>query len=232
MRSSQNDLQTFVYSVAHDFRRPISQIRTIAELLQENLGERVQGETAELLGWMMTASDNALLMMERLLIFSRLATQKSVQNNVDVAQLCEAVVQHELLPALSTPAPVIDLQVERGTFIYADADIIRCLVRELVSNALVYGAGTSVQIRAARVDECFLLAVRDGGEGIDPRQLEGALRPFGRLVAEDAQHVGLGLNCVQRIAEMIDGELEFKQLHPGFEVTMRCPHRSVQAAAS
>jgi K+-sensing histidine kinase KdpD len=121
---------------------------------------------------------------------------------------------------------VVELAIEDDLHIVADPDVTRRLVAELLDNALRYGGSHSPVFISATCDsESFMLKVCDGGDGIPAAQLEAALRPFGRLVAEDARHVGMGLNYCVRIAELWAGELTFKQLQPGFEVAPKVPQQ-------
>jgi len=102
------------------------------------------------------------------------------------------------------------LRGDAGTQVWADPIWIELIFRNLLSNALKYGAGQPIEVRwqtepdGARV----VLEVQDRGIGI-PVELQPALfRPFSRGQNVGAiQGTGLGLSLAERAAVACGGEL-------------------------
>jgi signal transduction histidine kinase len=87
--------------------------------------------------------------------------------------------------------------------------LLRRMVRNLLENAVRYGAGTPIEVRLARVGDAALrLDVCDGGPGIPEPERERIFEPFYRIAgaSEAAGGVGLGLALVRQIARRHGGE--------------------------
>lgn len=221
--ATQTEMQEFVYSVSHDFRRPMQQIKTIAELLSDRLDGTMDAESAELFEYLGLAADSALLMINRLLEFSRLSTRERTARKIDLAQLATSIVNHEAALRERADRPMVEITIDAPVTINADVDLLRILISELLTNALCYGKGSPVAIAADEEGGQIVLSVRDHGKGIPPEHLDVALRPFGRLEAEDLDHVGLGLNCCLRSAKILGGSIEFVDAAPGLKAIIRLP---------
>jgi signal transduction histidine kinase len=98
-------------------------------------------------------------------------------------------------------------------------------VRNLIDNAVKYGAGARVSLR---VESSFLeIAVADEGPGIPEDQRRRAIEPFERLSTAretDSGGFGLGLAIVRAIAEGHEGGLALAKNEPhGLVATIRLP---------
>jgi signal transduction histidine kinase len=85
------------------------------------------------------------------------------------------------------------------------------MVRNLLENAVRYGAGSEVEVRLERVGDAALrLDVCDGGQGIPEPERERIFEPFYRIAgaSEAAGGVGLGLALVRQIARRHGGDAQ------------------------
>ena len=88
--------------------------------------------------------------------------------------------------------------------VFAHADRLRQVVRNLVRNALQAAGPDGVRVRVVSSDEVRVL-VEDDGPGLAPEALE---RVFERYVSGHPGGVGVGLTVAKRIADALDGRLE------------------------
>jgi signal transduction histidine kinase len=96
------------------------------------------------------------------------------------------------------------------------------MVRNLLENAVRYGAGSEVDVRLARMgDAALCLDVCDGGPGIPEPERERIFEPFYRIAgaSEAAGGVGLGLALVRQIARRHGGDAQC--LHKGAGACLR-----------
>jgi signal transduction histidine kinase len=95
------------------------------------------------------------------------------------------------------------------------------ILTNLISNAIKYGAGNSVEVRAARVDDRAVVTVTDHGIGIPS---EAQQRIFGRFerAVSDRQYggFGLGLWIVRESVEALGGRVTVES-RPGEGATFR-----------
>jgi signal transduction histidine kinase len=106
------------------------------------------------------------------------------------------------------------VRISRGDGVpaaWADAEHVRCLVRNLVDNALRY-AGGDVEVRVARAaDGGVELRVQDSGPGMDETDAAAAFAfgVRGRAAAETGEPgMGIGLWVCRRLAEANGGRVE------------------------
>jgi signal transduction histidine kinase len=89
--------------------------------------------------------------------------------------------------------------------------LLRRMVRNLLENAVRYGAGSQVDVRLAKLGETAVrLDVCDGGPGIPEAERERVFEPFYRIAgaSEAAGGVGLGLALVRQIARRHGGDAQ------------------------
>jgi signal transduction histidine kinase len=99
------------------------------------------------------------------------------------------------------------------------AKLLRRMVRNLLENAVRYGAHLpveSVVLRLQPVTEQVLLSVRDRGPGVPEPWRQRIFEPFFRLPgsSESSGSVGLGLALVKSIANRHGGQVQCLD-HPG-----------------
>ena len=140
-----------------------------------------------------------------------------------VGQAARDVASAERLDRLEIAEPAKKLMV-RG-----DRSQLEQLVRNLVDNALKYGAAESKVDIAVKRDRSgvAVLTVRDHGEGIDAQHIPHLTRRFYRVDpsrSRAAGGTGLGLAIVKHIVERHRGRLDItSRKGEGTTVTVRLP---------
>jgi two-component system phosphate regulon sensor histidine kinase PhoR len=92
------------------------------------------------------------------------------------------------------------------------------VVQNLVDNAVKYGGGSPVCVRALRVDGRVRLQIEDGGSGIPKGHEERIFERFYRVDAgrsRDQGGSGLGLAIVKSHVEAMGGRVWFEHAEPG-----------------
>ncbi len=183
--------RSFARTVGHDLRSPLNKVAAFAEALQEDLGPRLEGADAKLLGYLVASASEAQAKLERLSQWGRL------EPRVDATRVAlDACVEAALADDsefVRTPWPDVPGNAEQLTL----------LVRELVVNARAYG---DAPFRFTR--ENGVLGVLDGGSGIPAEFRQRAFDPLQRLESQaSCPGAGLGLSIAARIVELHGGEI-------------------------
>ena len=97
------------------------------------------------------------------------------------------------------------MQIEAADIaLEAPAGALRRILTNLLENALRYGGGQPVTLRAEIAEGIYRIGVLDRGPGIPDADREAVFRPFYRLEASRSVSTGgsgLGLAIVRQLAE-------------------------------
>ena len=197
----------FVAAVTHELRTPVTAIRSAGQNLSAGIvtdPERVRwyGDMLEMEGSRLSET------VARVLAFARIGAgkQEYARRPLRVADLVEKTLAGYRL-VLGEKGLRVETTVDEGLPpLSADGDALELALRNLLDNAVKYGAdGGWVAVRASASPDGseILLTVSDRGRGIGPKDVPHLFEPFFR--GEDAstggvQGSGLGLAVVEHVA--------------------------------
>jgi len=100
----------------------------------------------------------------------------------------------------------LDLTIERSAeTAFTDAELLRRLLANLVSNAIRYTLAGEVRVSCAARGNKLKIEVRDTGIGIPPDQVERVFEEFYQVDrgTQRPEGLGLGLSIVRRLANLL-----------------------------
>lgn len=209
-------LQTdFVSAVSHEFRTPLTSLRHLTELLQENdslPAERRQSFYAAL----GRSTERLHRLVESLLDFGRMELgRKPYDFDAADAGVIAARVVADFENEAAAHGFKIHLQVdESAPLLRADAAALTRALWNLLDNAIKYSANErEVWVSVDGSPRGVAIAVRDHGFGIPDRERKGIFRKFIR--GEKAKQLGirgtgLGLAMVSHIVAAHGGTIELE----------------------
>jgi signal transduction histidine kinase len=207
LEDRQEELRSFVYSVTHDLKNPLSAILLTTDLVLERENGALSAEgRSDLLSVLRMAGETEDMIRDLLGHF-KITSAREAPMWVDLGEVVEEVVD-TLRPQLG--AKGIRLEVESLPVVWGQRRKLACVVANLLSNAVKYvpsGRGR-VRIGGASDGRERTLFVEDNGIGIPTRYQAGVFDLFGRVPGEeqtvDGREVGgtgVGLAIVKRIVE-------------------------------
>ncbi len=139
-------------------------------------------------------------------------------SRIDVAELVRNVVEAHRDEAAFHGAP-LTAEVEGGSPGFWDAHMVEQILSNLVNNAIKYGDGSPVRVKAW-TDEAGGMAhfeVTDGGPGIDAAARSRIFEKFERVVSStrDRAGFGLGLWIVGRMVAAHEGVIDVAPVAQG-----------------
>lgn len=112
-----------------------------------------------------------------------------------------------------------------------DEKRLRQILINLLSNAISYTPGGSVNLAVSYRNEIARFDISDTGIGIDPAQVDRIWKPFERLAQKSAGGSGLGLTITRLLVEILGGEITVdSEPGKGTTFTVRLMLPSVQGA--
>ena len=206
----------FVAAVSHEFRAPLTTLRTITELLVQH---RIPDESRRQQSYVFLDNETTRLhrLVEDLLDFGRMESgRKQYRTEAHNAfQLVRATVadftQHAEANGFSVEADLESTGSAEMATVYVDEEAFRRALRNLLDNAMKYSpVCRTVWVNGAVQNYQVLISVRDQGMGIGTEEQQAIFQKFVRGEAAKKAGIkgtGIGLAMVQQIAEAMDGEI-------------------------
>jgi signal transduction histidine kinase len=217
---------TFIDSVTHELKSPLASL----QLCLETLGrEGLEDEAREKLRHMMLEDvDRLRAFIDDVLEANRLSyARQGMMNLSDVSlhqltEQCAEVVRarHRLDPE------EVQIDVDPALIVTTDRAALEIVVKNLIDNAVKYSARPAhVRVVARRDSEKKMtLEVRDGGIGIDRKNLKRVFHRFYRVEEQEVRErrgTGLGLFVVWALVKQLGGDVRAFSEGRGQGTTMR-----------
>jgi PAS domain S-box-containing protein len=221
-----NELKSrFVGTISHEFRTPLTTIRTAIELLEHY--EWSIEERQEYYQQIHTAIEHMTQLLEDVLLIGRLEAERLPfsPQELDLAAFCEHLITELNLSCLDAPSLVL-IQQGAALPVWFDPKLLRQILSNLLSNAIKYSpADSTVYLDLNYQAEQVVVQVRDQGIGIAPAEQERIFEAFYRATnAESIPGTGLGLSIVKRCVELHGGHISVRsELGGGTEFTIVLP---------
>jgi len=205
LERSNAELDQFAYVASHDLKAPLRGIASLAQWLEEDLGDQVTADARKHLDLIRGRVHRMEALIEGILDYSRAGRVRSKPERVDVGRLLKDSI--ELLnPA--EPARV-EVAADMPTF-HSERTPLQQVFLNLIGNALKYAGRPDVLVRVGFQDlgDGYAFSVADNGRGIAPEYHEKIWGIFQRLEARDkVEGTGIGLSVVKKAVESRGGKV-------------------------
>jgi light-regulated signal transduction histidine kinase (bacteriophytochrome) len=211
LEATNNELESFAYSVSHDLRAPLRHMVGYSELLQRQASSLLDEKSQRFIRTILDSAKRMGNLIDDLLAFSRIGRAETKKTEVDLEQLTKEVVAEI---GQDTKSRDISWKIGALPVCYGDRSMLRLVVVNLVSNAVKFTRmRRPAEIEIGCVDcnknkkevEVF---VRDNGAGFDMQYANKLFGVFQRLhLPEQFEGTGIGLATVQRIIHRHGGKV-------------------------
>jgi PAS domain S-box-containing protein len=157
----------FFSIMAHDLRNPFNAIMGYASLLLSQFDNLSNEECKEYIGNINSAAESTYNLLENILEWSQtqIGNSSFIPISFDISILVDEII---LLSKAQADAKNIGLRskVKSETYVYADKNMIKTVLRNLISNALKFTEKGEVLIESDAVKSKLMVSVIDTGIGI------------------------------------------------------------------
>jgi signal transduction histidine kinase len=203
---------SFVSTVSHELKSPLTSIRQIAEIL---VFKKVSAERKEKYFTMILQQSERLShLIENILDFSKMeAGQKQFNfEETDLVAITENVIQTFRERLASENFNFQFISPEAVNKIQGDKEALEQVLYNLIDNAIKYsGNSKKIKISVESDDEWVELCVRDYGIGIPKEEHEKIFQQFYRVGQEltgTVKGTGIGLTIVKQIIDVHEGKIK------------------------
>jgi PAS domain S-box-containing protein len=214
------ELDQFAYVASHDLKAPLRGIANLAQWIQDDLGDALNGESAEHLRLLQGRVHRMESLIDGILAYSRAGRVRNAPEPVDTG-----VLVREVIELLAPPAGVTIEVPEQLPTLWAERVPLQQVFLNLLGNALKFGSAecpdVTIHLECRDLGDDVEFAVRDNGPGIAPEYHDRIWGIFQTLAARDkVEGTGIGLSVVKKVVESRGGRVALESA-PGRGATFR-----------
>jgi signal transduction histidine kinase len=230
-----NELKSrFVSMASHEFRTPLTAIRTATEILEQYGDVASEAKKQEYFRRIRTAIQNIDQLMEDVLTIGKAEAGKLEFSPVwlNVEEFCREIVE-EIQLGIGSHHQITLTSQGACQQVFLDPKLLRSILTNLLSNAVKYSQpGSAVEFSLACLDPVVRFTVQDQGIGIPLEDQPKLFELFHRARnAETIRGTGLGLAIVKQCVELHQGQISFtSQENAGTTFCVELPLRLEQMA--
>jgi PAS domain S-box-containing protein len=208
LQQTNRQLETFVYSIAHDLRAPLRTMQGFSQLLVQEHLANLNDEGRNFANFINDAAQTMDRLLADLLDFSQVSQQKielvpvALENAVESALAgCEGEI---------TAGEAVIERIPPWPLVLAHPATLRQVLVNLISNALKFVGSATPHIRLwaeERPDAIIRLWIEDNGIGIPTEFQDRIFQVFQRLHTTEYAGTGIGLAIVQKGVERMGGHV-------------------------
>jgi PAS domain S-box-containing protein len=205
LERSNRELDQFAYVASHDLKAPLRGIANLAQWIEEDLGDRVAGESREHMRLLKGRVHRMGALIDGILAYSRAGRVRVTPERVDLGAAAREAAELVAPPAGARVEVADDLPP-----VVAERVPLQQVLLNLVGNAVKFAsahrADAVVRVGWRDAGECVELRVSDNGPGIAPEFHDRIWGIFQTLQARDrVEGTGIGLSVVKKIVEARGG---------------------------
>ena len=207
-----NDKNRFISILGHDLRSPFTALLGLSELLKENITEFHIDEIKNMAGDINKTAQSTFNLLEDLLMWARTQQGKIPfkPQNLSFDSICQDAFE-VLKPSADAKNITINYSAADHLNVFADIDMLKTVLRNLVSNAIKFTNSVgAIKITAEQIQSDIIITVSDNGVGISPDNIT-KLFDVGQVLTtkgtEDENGTGLGLLLCKEFVEKHGGKI-------------------------
>ena len=203
---ANEELKAFNYTVSHDLRAPLRQMRGFLELLQKRIEDKLDEKSRQYASMISESSKKMDRLINDLLSYSRLGRKEMHKRDVNLSHLLKEAVDQI---TDETKGREIVWKLGELPVIYGEPLLLKLVLVNLISNAVKFTSTrpcAEIEIGCGndgRENVCF---VKDNGVGFNMDYVDKLFGVFQRLhTQEEFEGTGIGLANVRRIISLHGG---------------------------
>lgn len=200
--------QMFMRMVAHEFRTPLSVIRSSCDLLEANAG-RDEALQRKALEHQRRSVSRLAELLDNALVEDQVEHSQWRKNAawIELRSLAEEALSY--VRPLCKPSHHLELSVE-DVRLMGDRQLLAILLHNLLDNAIKYSPeGGRILLSISCQHDQVVIGVQDSGVGVCPEVQSTVFGKYQRGRVSHVPGLGLGLYLVDRIARIHGGQVSF-----------------------
>ncbi len=208
LMSVNRELESFSYSVSHNLQAPLRAIKGFCQMILKDNEEGFDDKTRRRIDVIRENAENMQLLIEKLLVLSRVSRQPLSFGTIDMNTLLKSV-WNECETAY--PGKPLALKADSLPPAYGDLTLIQQVLSNIFLNAVKYSQRRNpveIIVGSYPENEGTVYYVKDNGVGFDMKYSDKLFGVFERLhTTAEFEGTGIGLSVAQRIIHRHGGRI-------------------------
>ena len=202
---ANRQLEEFAYIAAHDLKRPLRGIGTLADWLIRDYADKFDDAGKEQVKLLTIRAKQMSVLIDSIQQYSMLGQSNQKKQQVDLNEV--------LLEVISTVAPPENIEIT----VESKLPVLTCertqivqILQNLLNNAIKYMDKPvgQIKVNCAEEDYFWKFSVTDNGPGIHERHTEKIFKIFQTLSPRNGvESTGIGLSIVKKLVELNNGKV-------------------------
>ena len=228
LMKSNKELDSFVYSVSHDLRAPLSSMLGVVGLCEMTTQDPLMLKNVGFLKTSIKKLDGFII---DILDYSRNSRLEIASHEIHFSELLNDVSGNLKFMGIEEQRKVnIRTTINNGIPFYSDRNRLSIIFNNLISNGIRYqnpqAPEAFVEVEVNVSASAASILVKDNGIGIDKENQAKVFRMFYR-VSNKSIGSGLGLYIVKEAVEKLKGTIEIRsEIGKGTEFSIHLPNLS------
>lgn len=213
LRDANLTKDKFFSIIAHDLRSPFTSILGFSRLLNEEYDDFSDEERRMMIKQILSSTESTFQLLDNLLTWARsqLGRTTYLPESFDIESLIVETL-NQSIPQAKIKGITLKAMVSDKTKVFADMNMIRTVLRNLISNAIKFSyEGSTVTVETTKEKEKIKVCVTDTGTGIEPKTLKAIFSldekvPSTKGTANE-KGTGLGLILCKEFVEKNGGNI-------------------------
>lgn len=201
--------------IAHDLKGPIANIKEISSIINDPEMELSDADKTKYFKHLENTTNNLYSLLETLLDWSMAKTDR-IQFSPISTNLYE--LSKTLIEQLDAQANLknisINNQIELNLKLFADPNLLKTILRNLISNAIKYcEEGGSIALSSKEEESTIRITLKDSGVGMSPSQIDNLFKLSVNNSTKGTKNekgTGLGLILCKEFMDKHQGKIEIE----------------------
>jgi two-component system sensor kinase FixL len=214
LKKSNEELENFAYISSHDLQEPLRKIQSFGDRLKTMEANNFSEKGLDYLNRIINAADRMSVLINDLLLFSRLNSRAQPFEKVNLNTILKEVLSDMEVSIEKTKAKI---EIEPLPSIDAEPLQMRQLFQNMISNAIKFRKENEIpviKIFSGEISEqgrqLLEISFSDNGIGFDEKYNDRIFNIFQRLEGQKYEGSGIGLSVCKKIANRHGGNITAK----------------------
>jgi signal transduction histidine kinase len=228
LRQASEAKSRFLRSISHELRTPVNSILGLTGLLLDpHQTERLSPEHTEQVQYVRSSAGDLRRLVDELLDLAKAEAGRLHATMVEVSLRALLDDLRRVIEPILRDGVSLEIELSGVDVMVTDPDLLRHVLRNLLSNAAKFTESGSVTLTASLDAGTVVFSVRDTGVGIAEEDLARIFEEFYQATSPlhaSAKGTGLGLAFAQVVATALGGHIEAQSaVGEGSCFTVRLP---------